>query len=436
MARSSALAVALVLLLAACTGEGSSTSTTLPDVRTTPTTGDSTTTVPSTTSTVEDIPNGPLPGTENLPPEVTEELLELVGIAEETRGLQFLEMPIVTVVTSEELASRVQAQIAEEADDFPADEALYQLLGLLSEEANLEAMLTELYGEQVAGYYDGEVGELVVPMREDGFSVVQRATLVHELTHALTDQHFDFDVTFNAMIDEERLDEAAAYQALIEGDASLAELHFLQTLTQAELGEFFAEALDIDTSALDAAPAFIQDSLIFPYDSGLAFTQQLYDDQGWSSVNDAYVTMPDLPGTTEQVITPADFGRDLPTEVPATEVTVPDYELERTSVWGELGLRIMIDQVLGEDIGVNAADGWGGDSYHQWFDGTNAAMLLVYGGDTNRDTEELRAALVSYADTAIDDEDFVAVQIVDGRLVFIVADETSVGELIQATVAG
>ena len=59
-----------------------------------------------------------------------------------------------------------------------------------------------------------------------------------------------------------------------------------------------------------------------------------------------------------------------------------------------------------------------------------------YGGDTDRDTEELREALVSYADTAIDDEDFVSVQIVDGRLVFIVADETTVGELIQATVAG
>ena len=436
MARPSTVAVALVLLLAACTSEGGSTTTTLPDVSSTPTAGETTTTVPSTTTTVEDIPNGPLPGTENLPPEVTEELVELVAITEETRGLQFLEMPLITVVSNEELATRVQAQIADEADDFPADEALYQLLGLLPDDANLEAMLTELYGEQVAGFYDGEVGELVVPMREDGFTVVQRATLVHELTHALTDQHFDFHVTFDAMVEEERLDEATAFQALIEGDASLAELHFLQTLTQAELGEFFAEALDIDTSALDAAPAFIQDSLIFPYDSGLAFTQQLYDDEGWSSVNDAYVTMPGLPGTTEQVITPADFGRDLPSLVPASGVTVPNYELERTSVWGELGLRLMIDQVLGEDIGVNAADGWGGDAYQQWFDGTNAAMLLVYGGDTDRDTEELREALVSYADTAIDDEDFVSVQIIDGRLVFIVADETTVGELIQATVAG
>ncbi len=151
MARPSTVAVALVLLLAACTSEGGSTTTTLPDVSSTPTAGETTTTVPSTTTTVEDIPNGPLPGTENLPPEVTEELVELVAITEETRGLQFLEMPLITVVSNEELATRVQAQIADEADDFPADEALYQLLGLLPDDANLEAMLTELYGEQVGG---------------------------------------------------------------------------------------------------------------------------------------------------------------------------------------------------------------------------------------------------------------------------------------------
>ncbi len=437
MFRSFTWLAALALVLAACTGDGGSTSTTLPDVNTAPTAGETTTTVPASTSTtVAAIPNGPLPGTENLPPEVTEELIELVGITEESRGLQFVEMPVVTVVTEDELAARVQEQIAEESEDFPADEALYQLLGLLAEDADLEGLLVELYGEQVAGYYDGEVGELVVPMREDGFSVVQRATLIHELTHALTDQQFDFDVAFDAMIEEERLDEASAYQALIEGDASLTEFHYLQTLSQSELGEFFAEALDVETAALDAAPAFIQDSLLFPYDSGLAFAQQLYDDGGWTAVNDAYGTMPGLPGTTEQVITPSDFERDLPLEVLAPEVTVPVYELERTSVWGELGFRIMIDQVLGESIGVGAADGWGGDSYSQWFDGTNAALLLVFQGDTDRDTEELREALVSYAEAAVDDEDFVSVEIVDEKLVFIAADDTSVGELIQATVAG
>jgi hypothetical protein len=425
--------LAFALVMAACTAttEGSTTTSPVP-----------TTTVPDdTTSTTEPaaptttVANSPLPGTEGLAQEVRDELDRLVAVTEEIRGLQFREMPTVTVVSAEELESRVRAQIEEEAGDLPADAALYKLLGLLGADVDLETLLTDLYGEQVAGFYDGETRELVVPIATEGFSVVQEATLVHELTHALTDQHFAFHAAFDAMLDEERLDQASAYQALIEGDASLAELHFLQTLSQAEIGEFFAEALGIDTSALDAAPQFLQDSLIFPYDSGLAFTQELYDSNGdWDEVNEAYTTMPALPGSTEQVITPSDFERDLPAVLSPETVTVPGYELERTSVWGELGFRIMIDQVLGEDTGVDAADGWGGDYYSQWFDGTNAAVLIVYEGDTNRDTEELRQALAQYA-AAVFEQDYVAVQLVAGQLVFIAADEEAVGELILSAVS-
>ncbi|HLF59554.1 MAG TPA: hypothetical protein VI980_00060 [Acidimicrobiia bacterium] len=431
MTRRLFLLVAFALAVGACTSTTIGSTTT--SVATTTSAPEDTTTTTETTTTTT-IPNGPLPGTEELSDEVREEMVRLVGVTEEIRELQFLEMPTVTVVTAEELESRVRAQIEEDAVDFPADAALYKLLGLLEEDVDLETMITDLYGEQVAGYYDGETRELVVPITTEGFSVVQQATLVHELTHALTDQNFDFDPIFEAMIDEERLDQASAYQALIEGDASLAELHYLQTLSQAELGEFFAEALVIDTSALDAAPQFLQDSLIFPYDSGLAFTQELYNSGGWEAVNEAYTTMPGLPGSTEQVISPDDFERDLPVEVPSDTVSVPGYELERTSVWGELGFRIMIDQVLGQDTGVDAADGWGGDYYSQWFDGTNAALLLVYEGDTNRDTEELRQALAEYAATVFE-EDYVSVEVKGGQLMFIAADEKAVGELIHSAMA-
>jgi hypothetical protein len=238
------------------------------------------------------------------------------------------------------------------------------------------------------------------------------------------------------MLDEERLDQASAYQALIEGDASMADLLYLQTLTQREIGEFFAEALSIDTTALDSAPAFIRDSLIFPYDSGLAWVQEQYLRDEWATVNAAYSEMPDLPGSTEQIITPDDYGRDLPQVVESAVPPVPGYALERESVWGEFGFRLMLDQVLGEDVGVDAADGWGGDYYAQWFDGQNAALLILFEGDTERDTEELRSALLDYATTAVAEEDWVWVEVLDGRLAFIAADDTGVGESILASIGG
>ena len=436
MIRRLSFLLALALVIAACTATADTSTTTSPALTTTTTPDETTTTTEAATPTTEAPPNGPLPGTEGLTPEVRDELVRLVAVTEETRGLQFLEMPTITVVSEQELEERVRAQFEEDAADYPADAALYKLLGLLGGDVDFQALLTDVYGEQVAGYYDGDTKELVVPIQTEGFSVVQQATLVHELTHALTDQHFGFHPVFEAMFDEDRLDQASAYQALIEGDASLAELHFLQTLSQAELGEFFADALGVDTTVLDAAPQFLQDSLIFPYDSGLAFVQELYDNDGdWSDVNDAYTTMPALPGSTEQVITPSDYERDLPVVVTPETVSVPGYNLERTSVWGELGLRVMLDQVLGQGVGVTAADGWGGDYYSQWFDGTNAALLLVYEGDTNRDTEELRQALSDYT-AAVFEQDYASVQVIDGKLVFIAADDEAVGQLILSAMSG
>jgi hypothetical protein len=259
--------------------------------------------------------------------------------------------------------------------------------------------------------------------------------LVHELVHAVTDQHFGFNDTFQAMIDEDRLDQATAYQALIEGDATLAEVLWVQTLSQGEVGEFLAESLQIDTAALDAAPRFLSESLIFPYDSGLAFTQDLYFQGGdWTEVNDAYSVMPGLPASTEQVINPDDYRRDVPVEVSIPSVDVAGYELERTSVWGEQGFRILLNQGEGVETLATAVDGWGGDSYHQWYDGENAALLIAIVGDTQTDVDELEDALLSFANQGFPEEKFVWVEQLDGTLYFIAADETPIGESIRATV--
>jgi hypothetical protein len=234
------------------------------------------------------------------------------------------------------------------------------------------------------------------------------------------------------MVDEQRYDQLAAYRALAEGDATLAQVRWIQSLSQRELGEFIAESLEIDTSVLETMPRFIQDSLAFPYDEGLAFAQALYDQGGWEALNRAYTEMPELPGSTEQILTPGDYGRDLPATVPVIEIPIPGYELTATSVWGELSLRLMLDQGLGEGASFQAADGWGGDFYHQWFDGENAAVLVVLATDTSADLEELRTALLRYAGDMVAEEDFVWVDEEGGLLYFILADETPVGESIRS----
>lgn len=428
------LVLLALLLVVACTEE-STTSTTV--TAETTTVGGQTTTsagVATTTTTPAAVTTTApdLSGLEGVSDEVRSQLEDLIRVAQEIRDLPFLTPPALTVVSGDELEARVRSDIEEQAEDFPADEALYQMLGLLNEDADLESIVLELYGEQVAGFYDGETGEIVVPAREDGFSLLQQGTLVHELVHALTDQHFGFYDPLQAMVDEERLDEASSYQALIEGDATFAEVQWVQSLSQREIGEFIAESLGIERSALDSAPRFLRESLLFPYDAGLAFAQSLYASGGWEPIDDAYSTMLELTASTEQVITPSDFTRDLPVEVPITEIPVPGYELERTSSWGEQGFRVMLNQGSLVATMAGAADGWGGDTYHQWFDGENAAIMLVYVGDTQRDLDELEDALLTFAGEAFPEDHFAWVEELDGQLYFIAADDPLVGEGIRA----
>lgn len=393
MSRRFLAAAAALLVVVACTPDQGSTTTT--PVTSPPSTGLDASVPPTTTTT----PPTTLPtGTEDLPEEVRVELAELIALTEEVRGLEFIEAPNVVVVTPDELAERVREQLEEDLEDLPADEALYRLLGLIDAETDLTSLYMELYSEQVAGFYDGEVGELVVPMADEGFTAVQRATLVHELTHALTDQHFDFHTYYVELLDSDRYDEASAYQALIEGDAVLAELMFLRGLTPEEQGEFFAESFGVDTTVFDQAPRFIRDALIFPYDSGFIFVDHLSQAGGLAAVGDAYG---DPPVSTEQILDPTDFPADAPVVVELPPLTIDGYELEYQSTWGEQGFTLMFDQFLSAATSATASSGWGGDTYQILFDGTEVIMVLRYRGDSLADAQELGAALQEYAVVAM-----------------------------------
>lgn len=390
-----ALATTLVLV-AACDG-GTATTTTAdsgpsPTEATDTTSATTVTTLPPSTTTLP-------PGTEELPEEIRVELAELIEITQDVRQLEFLEQPNVVVVTNEELAQRVRDQLEEDLAELPADQALYRLLGLIDDDTDLEALYTDLYSEQVAGYYDGDVAELVVPRAEGGFTALQRATLVHELTHALTDQHYEFNERYTALIDEERYDEAAAFQALIEGDAVLAELLYLQGLSVEEQAEFFQESLGVDQEVFQAAPRFIRDGLIFPYDSGFLFVDRLYRTGGFEAIASAYEQPPT---STEQILDPDDYPADQPIEVEVENITLDGYELEYESTWGELSFVLMFDQVLDADTSDTAAGGWGGDSYQVHFDGDNVVLVLHYRGDSVADGEELASALSQYVAAGMD----------------------------------
>lgn len=431
-----------LLVVAACTDDGSASSSTtgstVPGQTTTSVDGAASTSEsgsPTTSAEMPPITAPDLSGVQGVSDEIKAQIEELMLDAQEVRGLPFLTTPTITALSDEEFEARIRTLLDEDSEDLPADESLYKMLGLLADEADLSTILDDLYGEQAYGYYDGEAEEVVVRGRDDRLTQVQRSTLLHEFVHALTDQHFSQSEHWRELIDAEKLDQARAYQAMFEGDASWAEVQWIRTLPQSEVGELLAEMLQIETPVLNAAPRFLRETLVFPYDSGLSFAQSLYTTAGgWDSLNDAYVSMPSLPGSTEQIITPGDYTRDLPVPVEIPDVTVPGYELQTSSVWGEEGFRVLLNQGTGTSTMAEAADGWGGDSYHQWFNGESTALLIVYRGDTAGDVDQLEDALLSYATESFPEDHFAWVEQLDGDLYFIAADDTAVGEQMRASV--
>ena len=324
-----------------------------------------------------------------------EEAMEaLIEVTETLRGLEFIEPPRITFLSQEELGARVAAEIDEEVDpaEVVVEEAWYVLLGLLDPETDLLQSIKDLYAEQVAGLYDADTGELLVSDSGE-LTPLAQTIVVHELIHALTDQHFEFDEVFDELTDAERYHEASALQALVEGEATYFQLLFLQELPVEQRIAAVTESLESDTTVLDSLPDWFGEDLVFPYDSGFAFVTRLVEEEGLEGLDQAYELRPE---TTEQIMHPEKYF----ILEPAREVTLPDspldgYEVFEEGTLGEWNLRLYLLDGVDDGEALVAAAGWGGDAYRLLWNGEQVAFFYRFEGDTPRDAEELAESLTA-----------------------------------------
>ncbi len=356
--------VAAALVFAACGDDAADTTT-------------------STTTTTRPAPVGDL----------ADDLAALVEIAEDVRGLEFLADPVITILSEEELAQRVREDLEEEIDpdDIIIDQAFFELIGILDPGTDLAQVLTDLYAEQVAGFYDSDTKEMVIAGGQD-LTPLGKTIVIHELIHALADQHFDLGGRMDALMDEERYHEASALLALAEGEATYFQIVYFQSLPGVDQLAAATESLEFDSTVLDSLPEWFGDDLMFPYDQGFLFVETLVSLNGIAAVDQAYGR---LPTTVEQIIHPEAYRTFEPSrqvELPGNAI-VPGYEIYEEGELGEWNLRLfLLDGVTDGDAIIGSA-GWGGDDYRIMWDGTEVIFLYQYEGDTPRDAEELAGFL-------------------------------------------
>lgn len=301
---------------------------------------------------------------------------EIENDVAETRELEALEPVPFRELTEEALAERLSTEMEEGPEaDSQAGDALLTLLGVIGPAVDLDALMEDLYTEQIAGFYDPDEDAFYLVQREEQTSQDQ-LVIAHEYVHALQDQHFGLDEEEAKLLDS---DQAQAFEALVEGDAMLAmALYAEEYVTVFDRLASISEAGGLENEVLESSPSFIQEMERFPYDKGLDFVLALYQTGGWEAVNEAYE---DPPTSTEQVLHPGRY-RDGDAPQP---VTLPDlvavlgagWQELASDVMGELGLRLALAEFAGPALAEAAADGWGGDRYVLLQQGTGGPAMLA-----------------------------------------------------------
>jgi hypothetical protein len=336
--------------------------------------------------------------------EILEQMEEIEDQVVELRGLQPTGPVERTLLTSEDLHQRVLNDfLADYTPEEARDDArLLSLLGLLDADFDLLNFYTELYNEQVAGYYDDEIKQMFV-VQGEGFKGPERLTYSHEYTHALQDQTYDFNqgLNFNEDSCEEDSERCAALQAVIEGDATLLEEQWLRNFATAQDYREILEFLgNFESPVYDSAPGFMQEDFVFPYTYGTDFVRETHLNGGWAAVDMLYT---DPPLSTEQILHPERYPEDEPIMLDPPDLTATLGEGWRemeNNVLGEWYTRLVLSEYLDLDLAINSAEGWGGDYYVALFhDGRDVgAFILMTVWDKVKDAEEFYLAFEDYGE--------------------------------------
>ena len=343
------------------------------------------------------------------PAELLEAATTIEGQVQQLRGLTATEDFDRELISEADLEDKVKNDFFADYSDEEArqDTIVLSTLGLLPPAFNLKQWYTDLYSEQIAGFYDDEVKTMYV-VQGEGFGGSEKTTYAHEYTHVLQDQVYGFEGRLDMSEEACQADseKCAAIQALVEGDAVTSELLWFQNFgtkkDYADIMEFYES---YESPVLDAAPPYMEADLYFPYDKGQVFVETFYSQGGYQRVDEVYAN---LPVSTEQILHPERYPQDTPTPVDLPDLTATlgdGWFLYDQNVMGEWYTFLILNKAyeqswqLSEPTASAAAEGWGGDAYAFYLnqDTDEVVFILDYVWDTTSDADEFTAAFKSYA---------------------------------------
>jgi len=301
----------------------------------------------------------------------TDELEEAVQQLSKITGLQPLKKVRQDTITREGVRKFLEQKLKEEVkpEDIRLEELALKKFGLVPQEFDLKSATVDLITEQAAAFYDFRTKKLYLLEGDgaaSGMAGAQKMIVVHELAHALADQHFDL----GKFIRKSRSDDAStARMAVMEGQATWLMMESMvagigqsmRTMpSMAELmGTSATEAMASQYPVLAKAPLYLRASLIFPYNQGLKFQQALVVKLGNAGFSQVFQKPP---VSSQQILHPEKYFAGVEPVKPTLPDLPKGWKKIHESTVGELEHAILIEQYLSKGDATDIAPAWKGGS--------------------------------------------------------------------------
>ncbi|HYO76497.1 MAG TPA: hypothetical protein VE010_08540 [Thermoanaerobaculia bacterium] len=286
---------------------------------------------------------------------------------EEIRGRKFVHDVKNVTIDRADLSTHLRGQMEKltpySLDDWATMLRALQLVDV--ENKQLVPKLLALYEAQVLAFYDPQSHTYYsikqLPKLPEGAAqmadpkLLEETVMIHELMHALQDQHFDLSKKEKALMRD--TDANLAYHAVLEGEAVLVMVAHMLAKSNVDFDEvikndamlgMIGSAAQAEQMIDPSTPKYFAEMLKFPYLEGLKFVVAAYRRGGWKELDRVHANPP---RTTREILHPEEyFARSFKPQ--AFDATAPANAISAEHL-GEFHWRFL--------VGAENARGWVND---------------------------------------------------------------------------
>ena len=295
------------------------------------------------------------------------------------------------MLSKEKFRKYVDSRMKESAskEEIREEETVLKMFGFVPQNFDLARETVDLVSEQAAAYYDYTKKRLfILESTQEGAE--QRVALVHELAHALADQHHPLGKYLKKGSPDD--DASTARQAVMEGQATWLTWAYMSEHNGGK-AEVSSQLIDELTKSAGAdgndfpvftnAPLYMKESLVFPYNEGLKFQDAICRKIGRPGFDRVFDR---APASTQQILHPQEYldGKEpLEPVPPGIEEFIGKKEAKRFRAlmegsMGEFDHSVLLRQWVDAKQGGDAASHWRGGTFRLYRNKREKYSVITY----------------------------------------------------------